>query len=83
MLYFLSDRDGFRCIWAQRLDRATRRPAGAAFAVEHLHAARRSLTFGVNLEVGSIGLSLAADKLFFSLPERTGNVWIAQLEGRP
>lgn len=83
LLYFLSDRDGFRCIWAQRLDRTTRRPVGGAFAVEHLHTARRSLTFTVSLEVGAIGLSLATDKLFFSMPEHTGNVWIAQLDGRP
>jgi len=81
VLYFLSDRDGFRCIWAQRLDRATRRPVGEAFAVLHLHTARRSLSF--SLEVAAIGLSLASDKLFFSMPEHTGNIWFAQLEGRP
>ena len=28
LLYFLSDRDGFRCVWARKLDPATRRPAG-------------------------------------------------------
>ena len=81
LLYFLSDRDGFRCIWAQRLDRATRRPVGQSFAVLHLHAARRSLSF--SLEIAAIGLSLASNKIYFAMPEHTGNVWIAQLEGRP
>lgn len=81
LLYFLSDRDGFRCIWAQRLNPVTRRPEGAAFAVQHLHAARRTLS--INLEIASIGLSLASDKLFFSAPEHTGNVWIADLAGKP
>src|SRR5205085_5063617 len=30
LLYFLSERDGFFCIWAQRLAPATKEPAGAA-----------------------------------------------------
>jgi Tol biopolymer transport system component len=81
VLYFLSDRDGFRCIWGQRLDPASKRPMGAAFAMQHLHTARRS--FGPSGEIGAIGLSLAPNQLFFSMPERIGNVWIAQLEGRP
>src|SRR5262249_4853780 len=42
LLYFLSERDGFRCIWAQRLNRQMR-PQGAAFAVVHLHRSKRSL----------------------------------------
>jgi Tol biopolymer transport system component len=81
LLYFLSDRDGYRCIWAQRLDLAGKKTAGAAFAVQHLHTARRS--FATSQEIASIGLSLSARQLFFSMPERTGNVWIAQLAGRP
>jgi hypothetical protein len=81
LLYFLSDRDGFRCIWAQRLNPRTRHPEGPGFAVQHLHAARRTLS--INLEVASIGLSLTSDKLFFSAPEHTGNVWIADLDGHP
>src|SRR5437667_6998711 len=31
LLYFQSQRDGSRCIWALRLEPATRRPAGAPF----------------------------------------------------
>ena len=81
LLYFLSDRDGFRCIWAQRLNPRTRHPESSAFAVQHLHAARRTLS--INLEIASIGLSVASGKLFFSAPEHTGNVWIADLDGKP
>jgi Tol biopolymer transport system component len=43
LLYFLSERDGFRCFWAQHLDPATKRPVGAPFAVYHL-ARRSSMT---------------------------------------
>jgi eukaryotic-like serine/threonine-protein kinase len=80
LLYFLSDRDGFRCIWAQRFDVTRGRLAGEAFAAAHLHTSRRTLSS--NIEVASIGLSLTADRLYFSMPERTGNIWIAQLEGK-
>lgn len=37
LLYFLSRKDDFRCLWAQRLHPATKRPLGASFAVEHFH----------------------------------------------
>jgi eukaryotic-like serine/threonine-protein kinase len=41
LLYFLSARDGFRCVWAQRLDPATKHPSGPAFPVRHFHTSRR------------------------------------------
>ena len=31
VLYFFSQRDGARCLWAQRLDPGSKRPAGAPF----------------------------------------------------
>jgi eukaryotic-like serine/threonine-protein kinase len=44
LLYYLSERDGFRCIWARRLDSGTKRGrVGEPFAVSHFHSARRSL----------------------------------------
>ena len=74
LLYFLSERDGFRCIWAQRLDRQDR-PRGAAFPVVHLHHSKRSLGAGAT---GAIGLAAAPGKLIFSAAEFTGNIWILQ-----
>ena len=44
VLYFLSERDGFRCIWAERLDRLTKRPSGDPFPVFHFHHSQQSLT---------------------------------------
>lgn len=75
LLYFYSQRDGARCIWAQRLDPASKRPVGEAFAVYHLHSARRSPAY---VRVGQGMLSLARNKLVFVMPERLGNVWIAE-----
>jgi hypothetical protein len=78
LLYFLSDRDGFRCIWARKLDLATKKPLGDAFAVEHFHSARRSLN-----RVRSafdIGLSVAGKQMVFAFGELTGNIWLQEMQ---
>ncbi len=38
LLYYFSRKDDYRCLWAQRLDPVTKRPVGAAIAVEHFHS---------------------------------------------
>ena len=81
VLYYISERDGFRCIWAQRLEGPSKKAAGEAFAVAHFHSARRSL-FGLG-DVGAIGLAAVPGKLIFSLSEVSGNVWMAREESRP
>jgi Tol biopolymer transport system component len=75
LLYFQSDRDGSLCIWAQKLDPATKQPVGPVFAVYHFHGKRRSL--------GSahFGYGLAPGKLYFALEETTGNIWLADPQG--
>lgn len=75
-LYFLSTRDGYNCIWAQRLDRNTKRPVGEPVAILHLHSARRSLLVP---DTGPIGLAVAPDRLVFSMQERIANVWLTRL----
>jgi serine/threonine protein kinase len=72
LLYFTSERDGFRCIWAQRLDAASKRPAGAPFGVYHFHTSRRSL---MNVGLGPLEISVAPNALVFNLGEITGNIW--------
>jgi Tol biopolymer transport system component len=75
ILYFMSERDGFRCVWAQRLERTTRQPTGPALPVYHAHSARRSLQ---RLALSRLELSVAHEKIVFNLVERTGNIWLAQ-----
>ena len=77
--YFVSERDGFRCIWAQRLDPAEKRPLGTAFPIFHAHEARRSL---MNIGWGDLQISVARDKIIFNMSQRTGNIWPAKLDGR-
>jgi Tol biopolymer transport system component len=74
VIYYLSDRDGYLCIWAQRLDATTKRPPGAPVAIYHEHSASRSLT---QMVVES-SLSLAGDRLVFNMGERTGSIWMAE-----
>jgi len=76
LLYFLSERDGFRCIWSQRLDRRTKHAMGEPFAVYHFHHSQQSLTsLG---SPGKVGLSVTKDGLLFSLSQTTGNIWMAK-----
>jgi serine/threonine protein kinase/Tol biopolymer transport system component len=75
LLYYTSEADGFRCIWARRLDPATKRPLGAPIPVYHSHSARRSL---MNAAVGPQEITLSSDRLFFNLGETTGNIWMAE-----
>ncbi len=79
-IFFLSDRDGFRCIWGQRLNVSTKRPLGKAYVVQHFHRISRSLS-NVPGTVATVGLSVSANELFFSLGEVVGNVWM-QREAR-
>ena len=75
VIYFISRRDGFECIWKQALDPATRRPVGPPLAVHHFHSTGLSM---MHMGLERLGLSVAADKLAFNLLELRGNVWMIQ-----
>jgi serine/threonine protein kinase/Tol biopolymer transport system component len=77
VLYYVSDRDGFRCIWARRLDRATKKPVGDMFAIHHLHSARHSLQHQERLD-DRINPTVAGDKLVIAIGELTGNIWMRE-----
>jgi hypothetical protein len=74
-LYYLSDRDGRFCVWAQRLDSETKALKGPPYALQHLHqqAASAAMLGGTMFVAGS------RDRLF--IPEWTlsSNIWTARL----
>ena len=79
-LYFPSERDGFRCLWGQRLAAATRRPSGIPFVVRHFHEAQRpaiifSIQSGLTLQ-GLLQFTSAADKIVYNPTNVTGNIWM-------
>ncbi len=78
LLYFLSDRDGYRCVWAQSLDPVTKRPAGAPIGVYHLHQTSFSALTSVGRGPWNVGLSIGGDRLALSLAEVKSDVWIAE-----
>ena len=76
LLYFWSDRDGSPCLWAQRLDPATKRPTGAPLSIQHFHS--RGLSWK-NLYLGAPGIAVARDRIVCNLGEHSGNVWMMDL----
>jgi hypothetical protein len=75
LLYLLSQRDGSWCIWGQRLSPRTKQPIGQTFAVRHFHEFPGHLSAP---PPEAAGLSIAGDRLVFSLFDMTGNVWLAK-----
>ena len=77
VLYWISERDGWRCIAYRRLNPETKKPVGEMSYVQHFHIPRRSMTNLSN--PGFLRPSIARDKIIFSLAERTGNIWMTEL----
>jgi hypothetical protein len=71
-LYFSSRRDGYTCLWGQRLDPSSRHPIGEPFAVRHLHG---------RLSFDHYGWSPAATGFTMPLVEVTGNLWMMSRAG--
>ncbi len=73
MLYFLSDRDGNRCIWAMRVNRRTKHPIGDAFPVVHLH--RMSTHIPASVGASVFGISAGHGRLIFGAAELSSAIY--------
>jgi Tol biopolymer transport system component len=78
-IYFVSERDGNRCVWMRKLDPATMHPVGPVMAVLHLHGARRSM---ISTASRPQRIALALNSLFFSVQEQRGNIWKATFKAK-
>jgi serine/threonine protein kinase len=74
-LYFVSDQDGYWCLWRQHLAPRTKQPLGDAQEVFHLPGVRRSI---LSVPPGYREIALARDKIVFPMNERTGNIWMVE-----
>jgi Tol biopolymer transport system component len=74
-VYLVSARDGYLCLWRQRLEPDTKLPLGEPTGVHHLHGARHSMS---SVPIPYVEISVARDKIVFPMAERTGNVWMAE-----
>jgi Tol biopolymer transport system component len=70
LLYLLLERDGFRDLYAQRIDQARGTPVGDPFIVQHLHDPTRRW--------GStpFGNAIVSNAFVFTQVEMTGSIWL-------
>jgi Tol biopolymer transport system component/DNA-binding winged helix-turn-helix (wHTH) protein len=77
LIYFVSNRDGFFCLWAQRVSADSKQPIGPLLPIAHFHGSRLSMA---NIGAGSpMDISVARDKIALNLGELTGNIWTSEL----
>ena len=74
LLYLLLEQEGFRCLYAMRIDPSTGKSRGEPFPVAHVHDGSRRW--------GSTGYGSAVVRGMFvaNLFETTGNLWMTTLE---
>ena len=77
-MYFTSNRDGFTCMWALRLDPKTERPQGAPFAIQHFHGSQR-IYAGIS-ESNHMEVNVAKDKIVTNLDDIRSDIWMMQLD---
>jgi Tol biopolymer transport system component len=73
LLYFFSDEDMFRCLYAVRINPATGGGLGPSWVVHHFHQAQRS-PYGVSPDEQS--LVIRPDAAYFTLEEARGSIWV-------
>lgn len=76
MIYFTAEPDGYRCLYAKRVNVKTKQPEGEPLPVYHSHSARRSM---LNARLGALEISVSRKGIVLLMGEHTGNVWLATL----
>jgi hypothetical protein len=72
LLYFVSDRDGSKCIWAQRLERRTMQPAGEPIAIQYFHQT-------LSLMRSTPEVNLTAKEIVTHVDLIPGDIWMIDL----
>jgi hypothetical protein len=80
ILYFTSTRDGYPCIWDERLDPGTKYPVGAPAAIQHLHS-ERQFPLGSD-PLSEMQLFVAKDILITSPTDLRTDIWMMDLKNR-
>jgi Tol biopolymer transport system component len=79
MLYLFSARDGFRCLYVQRVDPASGRPLGAATVVRHMHNVRAPGGGGGSVVSSGAGNAVGREQILLDFPEQEVNIWLMRL----
>jgi hypothetical protein len=72
-LVYYSNRDGFGCLWEQKLTPDTKQPVGAPFAVYHFHRYAQSPR---TLFREDFQIALTPDVLILNLVDMSGDIWM-------
>ena len=75
-IFYISNQDGFLCIWGQRFSAENGTIKGEPFAVAHFHNLRASID---NVFPWSFNLSVAGESAYFNLGEQNSSIWIGSL----
>ena len=74
LLYFVSSRDGTRCLYAQRVNR-NGTPMGAPFVVRHFPGGRSVYGSGANVLSTGPANAIAGGFFFYDLSAVSANIW--------
>jgi serine/threonine protein kinase len=75
-IFYLSNRDGFNCVWGVHFDPVLGKPKGTPFAVVHYHNPRLSPD---RVRQSSLSMAASGDSLFLNLGEETESIWTGKL----
>jgi eukaryotic-like serine/threonine-protein kinase len=78
-VYFTSQRDGYRCIWAQHLDPRTKHPVGAPVACAHFHTSTERMGGPWSSADEDADLTVARNRVAINLPQVRGRIWMTQI----
>lgn len=78
-VFYLSNRDGFYCVWGQHFDSESGKVTSLPFAAMHFHNPRFSPDVVVNR---SFNLSVSQDSVYLNVGEINTSVWTGVLKRR-
>jgi len=79
ILYFVSARDGTRCLYAQRIDRVTGARVGEPLVVRHFHGGRNSYRAGSNVFSTGPSSAVTSDFIIYDISDLTSNIWLMRV----
>lgn len=78
-IFYISNSDGFSCIYGQAFSAESGDGVGSPFAVQHFHNQRASIE---NVFARALNLSVDGDSIYFNLGEQSSTIWIGSLSKR-
>ena len=75
-VYYVSDRDGFLCVWARAFDPRARAAKGEPIGVLHLHTSEKSMQ---PINASDFDITVARDKLLLNAVEYRANIHATKL----